>query len=219
MLFSATRLSLKTLLTIPLLLLFATLLSSCATLKKGDCLEGDWASIGYKDGEAGRRSVVQLEGHKRACAKYKVTPDKPVYDTAYKKGLTQFCTKDSGYAYGRKSKQYYGVCPANTQKQFLSGYLPGLNTSIHVLSHEVNELRREQLFLQLRRPARSRGHDSRDHGKHDDKGKGKHGGKGRYNYRNKVEKRLDSIDSAIDSRRSSIRNMLRWRDIWAAKMK
>ena len=210
---------LKTFLLLPLLLLIAATLSSCATLKKDDCLEGDWATIGYKDGSAGRRSVVQLEGHKRACAKYKVAPDKPVYDAGYKKGLTQFCTQPSGYAYGVKGKEYFGVCPAAMQKGFVSGYVAGLDVAMHRVAAEIRDLRHEELRLEFSR-GRSR-HFDRDRGNHKDNDKGRDRDKARNDrkHRDHLENRIDSIESAISSRRSDLWTMKRWHDAWAAKLK
>lgn len=207
--------NLKTLLLLPLLLLIAATLSSCATLKKSDCLEGDWATIGYKDGSAGRRSAIQLEGHKRACAKYKVAPDKPVYDAGYKRGLTQFCTKQSGYAYGVKGKEYFGVCPVVMQKGFVSGYLTGLDVAMHQLTAEIRDLRHEELRLEF-----SRGRFGHHHSdKHDGKGGDKDKGKDHRKHRDRLENRIDSLESAISSRRSKLWTMKRWHDAWAAKLK
>lgn len=205
----------KALIVLPLLLLLAATLSSCATLKKGDCLEGDWASIGYKDGAAGHRSTVQLEGHKRACARYKVAPNKAVYDIGYKKGLSQFCTKPSAYAHGVKGKEYFGVCPASTQKGVIGAYVMGLDVAIHNLRDEMHDLRRKQLRLEMRHGGRGRHHES-DRVKIEKSDKGK--GHDRNKKQKELENRIDSLDSAISSRRSRVRKMRGWHDMWVGRL-
>jgi hypothetical protein len=43
-------------------------------MSKEACLQGDWAGVGFKDGEAGRPQS-RLDEHAKACAKAGVVPD------------------------------------------------------------------------------------------------------------------------------------------------
>lgn len=207
----------RVLIMLPVLFIVSVGLSSCATLKKGDCLQGDWTGIGIKDGTAGRRSAIQFEGHTRACAAHGVSPDKAQYDAGYQQGLRQFCTKTSGYAYGVEGKQYHGVCPASAQTGFLSGYRTGLDVAMLHLASEIRDLRHQQLRLMLHRgsirhtPPGRDGHDGKDRDDKDGKdGKGRDKSPGHLNHRRQLEDRIDDLDDAIDSRRNDIRRMKIW---------
>ena len=50
------------------LLVAAAFLSSCATLSKSECTEGDWRAIGFSDGESGSDSEKQvISTYKSVC--------------------------------------------------------------------------------------------------------------------------------------------------------
>lgn len=175
-------------------------LSSCATLKKDDCVEGNWSGIGFNDAVAGLKANSQFSAHTKACSKYKISPNVGVYNAGYKKGLTKFCTTTNGYHYGAKKSEYYGICPQGTQKRFLKGYLAGLDTATVELSEEISDLRH----------ARRRAISKHRRAKHDKKPEGK-----------KLKKwieRIDNLESRIDSRRSDRRKLRRWHDFWATKL-
>ncbi len=189
-------------LTLVLLTTFALFfLTSCATLKKGDCVEGNWSGIGYNDASAGLKAKSQFSAHTKACSKFKITPNVAVYNAGYKKGLAKFCTTSSGYHYGAKKSEYYGVCPKTSQKQFLKGYLAGLDTAIIELNEEIRDLRFKRLRA-ISKHRRVRHHSDPDVKKI-----------------NKWAKRIDSLESRIDSRRSGRRQLRRWHDYWATKLK
>ena len=189
----------------PLTLLLFTVftvffLSSCATLKKDDCIEGNWSGIGFNDAAAGLKSASQFGAHRKACAKYKITPNEAVYQSGYKKGLLQFCTTNSGYQYGTDKKEYFGVCPNITQQNFLKGYLAGLDTAAVELSEALVDLRHTRLRAISR-------HHRMKHKKDSDSKKVK-----------KLADRIDSLESRIDSHRSDRRQLRRWYNYWTPKL-
>jgi hypothetical protein len=99
-------------------------LAGCATMSKEACLQGDWAGVGFKDGEAGRPQS-RLDEHAKACAKTGVVPEAAPYFQARDQGLKLYCTQDRGFGEGRNGNAYAGVCPQGPERGFLVGYADG----------------------------------------------------------------------------------------------
>ena len=100
------------------------LLASCATISQEACLQGDWASVGFKDGEAGHPQS-RLDEHAKACAKTGVAPDPAPYFAARAQGLKTYCTPGRGFYEGRLGNAYAEVCPEGTEHGFLTAYADG----------------------------------------------------------------------------------------------
>ena len=164
-------------------------------------MEGNWSGIGFNDAAAGLKAQSQFNAHTKACAKDKITPDVTVYNAGYRKGLVKFCTTTNGYQYGANKSEYYGVCPGTAQKNFLKGYLAGLDTAYAELTDEIVDLR----YKRLRAISR---HHRFNHHKEPDKKKIKH-----------WSDRIDSLENRIDSRRDEHRELRRWHQFWSAKLK
>jgi len=113
-----------------LLFLISLLISSCASLSKGDCNKGDWAEIGAKDAKKGLLGKKQLQKHQKACAQYQIEPNTKVYNAGYKQGLKQFCRREAGYNHGARGAKYYANCPVSLEQDFLAGYVPGLENEL-----------------------------------------------------------------------------------------
>ncbi|WP_068083483.1 DUF2799 domain-containing protein [Polycladidibacter stylochi] len=96
-------------------------LGGCASLSKDQCLQGDWKGIGVLDGKEGRPET-RIEEHQKACAKYKVIPDRAAYNSGRKEGLKTYCSVSSGFSQGRADKRYYQVCSGRAASLFLDGY-------------------------------------------------------------------------------------------------
>jgi len=191
----------KTTLRIIPVFLGASLLSACATLDRGDCVTGNWAGIGFNDAIAGLKAQPQFNAHTQACTRFKIAPDVAVYNTGYKKGLTQFCTKPNGYKYGLDGKQYYGVCPSSTSPQFLTGYLSGLRVTDVRLDDEIDELRHKLLRRELRlsRLKRQKNPDAKR--------------------LKKLRSSINNLESSISSRRAKRRDLRDWFTQWALKLR
>ena len=106
------------------LLLILSLLASCATLSKNECLEANWFEIGYRDGIAGKPRALYQE-HYKACMEHGVKGDRGAYYKGRETGLVSYCTYDSGYQQGRRNRAYSYVCPQNLEPDFLAGYAKG----------------------------------------------------------------------------------------------
>ncbi|EJL38135.1 Protein of unknown function (DUF2799) [Caulobacter sp. AP07] len=100
------------------------LLASCATMSQEACLQGDWAGVGFKDGEAGRPQS-RLDEHAKACSKAGVVPDARPYFAARDQGLKLYCTPQRGFQEGRLGNAYAGVCPERVAGRFLAAYADG----------------------------------------------------------------------------------------------
>lgn len=114
----------------------ALLTGSCATLSEDQCLAGDWSGIGYADGAAGR-GPDRLGEHAEACAEYGVVPDADLYYASRERGLYVYCTPNNGFYVGRNGNSYGGVCPADAEPAFLSGYSDG--RLVHAAQSALNQ--------------------------------------------------------------------------------
>jgi ribosome modulation factor len=104
--------------------------SSTATMGQNECSAVDWRTIGYEDGVAGR-SGAQIGVHRRACAKYGITPDLEAYQLGRAEGLREFCQPHNGYRAGATGASYYDVCPADLAARFLAQYQAGHELYVH----------------------------------------------------------------------------------------
>jgi hypothetical protein len=104
------------------ILLTCAVLSGCASVSKEECIAGDWAAIGQRDGATGRVGDTQFARHTDACAKVQITPDRSAWARGYAQGLAQYCTPSSALGEGLAGRTYRGVCPAVTQASFQHAY-------------------------------------------------------------------------------------------------
>ncbi|OWV76826.1 hypothetical protein ATY76_02425 [Rhizobium sp. R339] len=100
-------------------------LTSCYTISKKDCLAGDWKGIGFTDGFNGYLPKERFEGHTKSCKRVKVVPDLTLWKQGYKKGLLRYCTAGSGLWEGQHGHSYNGLCPPQTEAEFLRGHVIG----------------------------------------------------------------------------------------------
>ncbi|THB73924.1 MAG: DUF2799 domain-containing protein [Gammaproteobacteria bacterium] len=100
------------------------IISGCATLSKGECLEADWYEIGAKDGASGKPSS-RLNDHREACKKHGVFPDREQYYMGREEGIQIYCTPKNGFKQGYAGNYYSGSCPIDLEQGFLAGYRHG----------------------------------------------------------------------------------------------
>ena len=134
-----------------LLLVAVMVLGSCASVSKEECLAGDWAGIGMRDGIAGRVAEAQFARHIDACAKLAITPDRAAWMRGYQAGLAQYCTPASGLREGLAGRRYGQVCP--NPAAFLEAY--DLGRSVHDQRQVVEQIDREISALNTRAAALS----------------------------------------------------------------
>ena len=126
----------------------AAVLSGCAAMNQHECQLGDWHTVGFNDGVRGE-PLTRLAEYSKACAKYGVRPDLVVYRSGYDLGIDNYCRDANGFAVGSAGASYEGVCPAQLEPQFLSGYRPGhhLFELQSAVSNVGSELFRHQSML------------------------------------------------------------------------
>lgn len=101
-------------------------MAGCATplMTEDECLAGEWGAAGFDDGSLGRLPGV-LSERASICAEYGVSPDRDVYFAARDEALLRLCNEPGGYSFGLAGRIYKGVCTAQSEPSFLTGYLPG----------------------------------------------------------------------------------------------
>ena len=101
-------------------------------------MQGSWYAIGLEDGARGR-PVERLADHRRACAKYQISPDAAQYLAGREEGLKSFCTYERGYGEGRAGHVYNAACRA--PQAFLAGYQRG--RELYDLHRQLAELEKQ----------------------------------------------------------------------------
>ncbi len=123
-------------------------LAGCASVSREECLAGDWASIGERDGRQGLVPDAILARHDAACARVDVTPDRSLWQQGYEQGLARYCTPQGGLETGRAGRIYRDVCPAASETRFLQGF--ELGRAAHRAEERVRATEREISQLQAR---------------------------------------------------------------------
>ena len=85
---------------------------------------GRLEDVGYEDGVAGR-SGDRIAEHRRACAKYGVTPDLDAYRAGRNLCLREYCRPQNGSQVGERGGSYTGVCPADMEGSFVRAFESG----------------------------------------------------------------------------------------------
>ncbi|WP_338849633.1 DUF2799 domain-containing protein [Massilia sp. W12] len=120
-----------------LALLSLSMLCSCASLSRDECLRGDWWQIGMADGSRGA-GMQQLAQHQKACAEHGVIPNAQTWLAGRKQGLLSYCQAENAFQLGRKNSSHIaGDCEEFQKPQFLAEYARG--QEIWRLEHEEDE--------------------------------------------------------------------------------
>ncbi len=116
------------------------LTSSCATLSESQCMAGDWETVGYRDGLAGKPNAELLD-HQNACVRHGVIPDRTQYLAGWENGVRQFCQPNNGFAVGEAGRSFVSVCPEPMQDAFYEAYQEG--RQLHLAKAEIDSLNRQ----------------------------------------------------------------------------
>jgi hypothetical protein len=117
------------------MVLAIALLSGCASMSSDECVNSDWAAIGYEDGSRGY-TTDKFGSRRKACAKHGVTADFKAYQEGRDEGLVEFCQPSRGYNLGASGGKYYGVCDVAMEEEFLDAYRAG--AQLYTLRSNVN---------------------------------------------------------------------------------
>ena len=118
----------------------ALLASGCASLSESQCVAGDWETVGYRDGLAGRQST-QLLNHQNACVKHGTVPDRNAYLTGWEDGVRQYCQPTNGFSAGEAGRTFPNVCPDDLQDAYYAAYQEGRR--LYTAKTEIDALNRQ----------------------------------------------------------------------------
>ncbi len=126
------------------------LLGGCAGFSQQECQIGDWRTVGFTDGAAGR-PVTAIGNYRQACSKYGIAPNLQSYRGGYDEGVREFCRPAKGFEFGRSGGRYAGVCPADLEPDFVAAYRQGrqlydlesaLRATTQQIAYDKSELER-----------------------------------------------------------------------------
>ncbi len=121
-------------------LLSIIVFTSCATMKKEECLTADWYNIGFEDGTRGYK-VSRIANHRKACSKYEIAPNLDLYLRGRDQGLIEYCTAHNGYNLGLKGRSYNDACQGNFGNGFKEAY--NIGRDIYLFERDVKAEERE----------------------------------------------------------------------------
>jgi hypothetical protein len=129
----------------PALMLLA--LYGCATMNQSECQTADWRTIGYEDGAAGY-PAERIADHRRACAKYGISPNLDAYEAGRAQGLVTYCQPSNAFQVGVNGGGYGGVCPAPMDSAFRAAFQSGhelflLRARVAQVTQDLESARRE----------------------------------------------------------------------------
>jgi hypothetical protein len=123
----------------------AVALVGCSAMNRSECQVSDWRSVGFEDGAKGA-SVARIGDYREACSKYNVSPDLDAYRAGYAEGVHGYCREANGFNVGSNGYAYGGICPAELEEDFLTGYRTGhhlyeLNAAVNSVSSQISSKR------------------------------------------------------------------------------
>ncbi|MEM0989800.1 MAG: DUF2799 domain-containing protein [Pseudomonadota bacterium] len=111
-----------------LLAALAVILAACQSVPPEEraraCAQADWQRFGENDGRLGV-ATDDRAGEFADCADLGHPVNMTAYQTGRLAGLATFCTAENGYQVGFEGRRYSGVCPAESEADFLQGYAQG----------------------------------------------------------------------------------------------
>jgi len=117
-------------------------LTGCAGMSEQQCAVTDWRSVGFEDGVAGR-AVSSVGNYRQACSKYGVAPDLDAYRSGHAEGAEVYCRPGRGFEVGRSGQRYQGVCPTESESEFLAAYAEGrhlheLESALYAVNSQIS---------------------------------------------------------------------------------
>ena len=122
-------------------------LGACSSLSESQCIAGDWETVGFTDGAAGRSQSMLLE-HQDACVKHGAIPNRQRYLDGWTQGIRNYCTPENGFSVGDRGASYGNVCPTDLEPAFYAALLDGRR--LFNARSEINDLQRRIAFKEKR---------------------------------------------------------------------
>lgn len=134
-------------------LIVLAILGGCANAEKRACESGNWESLGYNDGVAGR-GFERIGALNERCSDYEISVDSAAWTEGHARGIAEYCEPANGYDLGEADTDYTGSCPRELEKPFLSSYIRGLGLhrdelklGFDRLQSDLEDARRERQSL------------------------------------------------------------------------
>ena len=99
-------------------------LSACETISESECVAGNWADLGYRDGVSGKSSS-RIAEYVEKCSEFGAQVDRGRYFDGYDRGLDRYCVYDRGFSLGEDGGSYNSVCDGARAAEFRAGYEDG----------------------------------------------------------------------------------------------
>lgn len=120
-------------------------IGACAELGREACEQGDWLTIGQRDGSRGRDASF-IERHVKSCGKYGIGVDAATWEQGRQQGLRVFCTPQSQYQAGRDGRPFSDICAEENLPVHRAAYDKGrkyytLTQRIEALKAKIGDLR------------------------------------------------------------------------------
>ena len=107
-----------------LLLFIFIIVSGCSSISQEECQEGNWYSLGLRDGSSGKRALKD-NVYQKSCSEYNVKVDREKYAKGFRIGLKKYCTYENGKVLGEEGSQKHKLC-TKVSHSFTKGYADGL---------------------------------------------------------------------------------------------
>lgn len=108
------------------LIILQTLLVSCASVSKEDCLKANWEAFGEVNAKQGQMDLSDSHFAKE-CEKLGFSPNMQSYQKGINKGLVYYCSNENAYKLGTRNQEYnFELCPDNNSRLLAQEYFTGL---------------------------------------------------------------------------------------------
>jgi len=103
---------------------FLMVLFGCSTMSKEECITANWKLIGENDARAGK-TKLHFSNYQKKCQESGVSINNKKYFSGYAEGLKTYCTYENGYEVGASGENYSKICPSESSKEFVKGFIAG----------------------------------------------------------------------------------------------
>jgi hypothetical protein len=134
----------------PLAITIIAAVTACTQLSKQQCEEGEWLTIGQRDGFRGRDASF-VERHVQSCGKHDIAVDVALWEQGRQQGLRSFCTPESQYQAGRDGRPFNEICAAENLPVHREAHEKGrkyflLTQRIERLRAKIHDLERRSVW-------------------------------------------------------------------------
>lgn len=99
-------------------------LTACQNTAKQECEDKNWRQQAYLDALNGL-PLNRFQKVQDQCQKFNVEIQSEIYKEGYDLGLVKLCTRQQGFEFGLKGREYYGTCKERDEEGFLKAYRSG----------------------------------------------------------------------------------------------